>query len=1027
MKISKKYTTEPLRHKGHRVNLFIIFALCLCASVVFLNPLFARTGDNAWHPKRDMDFKWYAKNQWKLPITNYGTFGYGINRPGGEWPRGSGNMYIYGAGIWVGALPTRRETLVTCGYDPSSGSSEFTPGCWENATTPGNYARSFERVYVYPEDWPPIPTDFPESMRDSVATFLRIPLATGDTIRGRFYPIPRKTISTGDAWAVLNDRDITRHVRSDPAIGIEIYQTTYSWSLPWNRDIVFFSLTIKNISGHELKDVYLGMACDADIGDAADDMCGLILRKFVRSRAGTDSVYADNVGYVFDSNFDEGWDVPPGYVGFDFLQSPYAYNDSIDNNHNGIIDEGPDGLDNNDNGLIDEPAELEQLGMTSYKIFTLAAGDPRDNFAQYLAMTGRAWRPPYELIPYDSTDAAPADKRFLQATGPFNLDTNALATVTIAVIAAPSNPVAGIGDLYQLALASSAAQAAYDNNWIMPTPPPSPNVTLIPGEGRITLIWDNSPENAPDVFYPYAAALRNPFYREVDFQGYKVYKSLTGQVGEWQLLDKFDKIDEIKYVDPTTNETLATDKGLSYAYIDSVNIRLGFPYYYAVTAFDVNTMGYVSATTDTSWLSLESGLDPKATIARTVPINYLAPQYKVSQKRGRSWDTLKLKLNPTTLTNYAVQADTYNLKFLAPLPAGEPSARIPQYRFLVQKQNGDTAVRIQSFTLNIRQAADSVSFHPTIFDSVITNLKQNRDSAHKTDTTKAYMPIIDLGFTLRMDSVPWQFFDRVEVKSGTYPRDSIQLPTTLTANFALWAYRGSDFKVAFKEKYPGGPITADVFDITLNQPVPYRRMTRSVQTMPISDRDSADGWCFTGAVTGADTLVPNTTRFLLLCGGQINLNKSNVITNALMPAPGDTWIIYSTLFSASPAYSEFQIVSFPMLVADTSISKLKVKVVPNPYLVRNEWERHPDFRKIKFINLPTECTIRIYNFAGDLIKTLRHAATKTEDPGNVPFEAGGDENWDLLSESGQKPAPGIYLFHVESKTGNQIGKFVIIY
>jgi hypothetical protein len=27
---------------------------------------------------------------------------------------------------------------------------------------------------------------------------------------------------------------------------------------------------------------------------------------------------------------------------------------------------------------------------------------------------------------------------------------------------------------------------------------------------------------------------------------------------------------------------------------------------------------------------------------------------------------------------------------------------------------------------------------------------------------------------------------------------------------------------------------------------------------------------------------------------------------------------------------------------------LDVKVVPNPYLVRNEWERHPDFRKLKF-------------------------------------------------------------------------------
>lgn len=1034
------------RLKDSKIERFLSFSIVAIFLLLATN-LFARTADRPWQPKRIMDFQWYAKNQWKLPITNYGTFGYGINRPGGEWPRGSGNMYIYGAGIWVGALPTQRETLVTCGYDPSSGSSEFTPGCWEFATTPGSYPNDFEKVYIYPESWPPDSSKFPPSMQGWYETPLRIPLPPPnvDTIHGRFYPVPRKTISTGDAWAVYNDRDMSRHVSLDSAIGIEIYQSTYSWSLPWNRDIVFFTLTIKNVSGHELKDMYLGMACDADIGDATDDMCGLILRKYVKSRTGADSVYADNVGYVFDSNFEEGWGVAPGYIGFDFLQSPYAFD--RDHNGNGVID-SIDHIDNNSNGLIDEPGELEQLGMTSYKIFTLTAGDPPNNSAQYLAMTGHAWHPPYELNPYDSTDATPSDKRFLQATGPFNLDTNALTTVTIAVIAAPSNPVAGVGDLYQLAVASSAAQAAYDNNWIMPTPPPSPNVTLIPGEGRITLIWDNLPENAPDPFYPYAAALRNPFYREIDFQGYKVYKSLTGNVGEWQLLDQYDKIDGMVFEDTTVVESLrtnATDKGLSYAYIDSTNIRLGFPYYYAVTSYDVNTMDYVSATTDTSWLSLESGIDPNVAITRTTPINYSAPQYDIIQKRGRGKDTLKLTFSPTTLSNYAVKSDTFNIKFLAPTPTGDP--KIPVYRFIVFPTNErdttiiDTIIGIdttwrtiricdsikQNFTSNIRQSTAPISFHPTTFDWVITNIVQNPDTATKLDTTKIYMPTTDLAFTLKMDSIPFQTFQRVTIlHDTTYPKDSLQIPTEMTDNKALWAYRGSDYRVVWKWKDTNQTaLTAEVYDLSLQQIVPYRRLAKSV--VNTSDGDSADGWSF-GALaqpTGSDTLAINITRYFNLCGGQLNFSRGNVIR--ILPNPGDTWVIYSARLSAAPSYSEFQIISHPMTVAESAISKLKVKVVPNPYLVRNEWERHPDFRKIKFINLPTECTIRIYNFAGDLIKTIKHAATKTEDPGNVPLEAGGDEDWNLLTESNQKPAPGVYLFHVESKTGNQIGKFVIIY
>jgi hypothetical protein len=444
----------------------------LCVLVVLVSILLAVTKENP--PQSEIyDFKWYQKNQWRMPLTNYGTFGYGIGQAGGEWPAGSGNMYIYGAGIWIGALRNQIETLVTCGYNPSSGSSEFTPGCYENA--PGGYNnRPFERVYIHP-DWPPRPDSFPLSMRDSVRTYLRIPLPGGDTLIGYFFPIPRTTISNGDAWTVFNDRDSARHTIPRIPIGIEVYQNAYAWNYLQNRDIVFLSFTVKNKTNSEIHNMYLGMVCDPDIGNANDDMCGLILRKYVRNRPGTDSVFVDNVGFCWDNDFDEGWATPPGYVGFDFLQTPYAFTDGIDNNHNGVIDEGPDGIDGlivgNDtiippNGLIDEPAEIEQLGMTAYKMFTLQAGDPLTNYTQYLALSGyNYWQSPPVYSPYDSIDAAPADKRFLQATGPFDLQPESIVTITIAVIAAPSNPIGGVGDLYQLAYASRTAQTIFDNYW----------------------------------------------------------------------------------------------------------------------------------------------------------------------------------------------------------------------------------------------------------------------------------------------------------------------------------------------------------------------------------------------------------------------------------------------------------------------------------------------------------------------------------------------------------------------------------
>jgi len=282
---------------------------------------FARPAVTSGKPARIYDFQWYQKNQWNLAVTNYGTFGYGIGRSGGEWPAGSGDMYIYGAGIWIGCIKRTAggpDTFVSNGYNPNSGKSEMTPGCYDNAG--GGYSsRTFERVYITP-DFPPNPADFPSSLQDSVLTPLKIPLGN-ETIPTYFHYIPRRAVSTGDAWAVFNDADPANHTagRTPRPIGLEIYQTIYSWNLPWNRDIVFFKLDVRNRSTDTLKDLYLGIVCDADVGNATDDWCGLCLHKYIKNASGTDSAYADNLGYVYSDDAS-----PSGFVGFDFLQSPYV-------------------------------------------------------------------------------------------------------------------------------------------------------------------------------------------------------------------------------------------------------------------------------------------------------------------------------------------------------------------------------------------------------------------------------------------------------------------------------------------------------------------------------------------------------------------------------------------------------------------------------------------------------------------------------------------------------------------------------
>jgi hypothetical protein len=85
-------------------------------------------------------------------------------------------------------------------------------------------------------------------------------------------------------------------------------------------------------------------------------------------------------------------------------------------------------------------------------------------------------------------------------------------------------------------------------------------------------------------------------------------------------------------------------------------------------------------------------------------------------------------------------------------------------------------------------------------------------------------------------------------------------------------------------------------------------------------------------------------------------------------------------------------------------------------------------RVIWFIHLPAKCTIRIFSLTGDLVATIDHddpTRQALEQNDNVPRPI-GQEEWNLLTESGRAIASGVYVFTVESEFGRQVGKFVVI-
>lgn len=949
--------------------------------------------------KRILDTKFLDINRWVCPFYNDGRWAIDItktNYPGAYWPAPKKNFQIFGGGLWVGAISAANETLVSVGYNPNSGANEFFPTMANKAEEgSGNVA---DRIYKYgTADWPPDKTRFPPGP-DSL--------------------VPTENFSLQDMWMVFTDARKDRHVSPGKPLGLEVYLTVYAWNYPSNQDIFFLKYRVKNATGQmaggtptDLRNVYFGFCLDVDVGNAEDDMVGMIHGKVFNE--GKDTVW--NVGLVGDNNNIEPdgssgadrWEGgQPGTVGVKYLESPL----------------GPDG---------------RQLGMTAFKKFTLDI-DPPTDAAQFLTLAGIDYRTGI-YNKYDSVDNAPGDKRIIECSGPFDLKADSVKTVVAAVFCAYHGRP-GVTwenrtdeDLLELVKTAQSAQFIYDRGWLLPGPPESPNVTLIPMDNRVRITWDNHSEVTPAKYYKVASdsspgnAGWDPLYREYDFQGYKVWKSKDGF--SWKLLTQCDLIDGDTYRDTTQPDSIASkpaETGLFYSFVDDSVIN-GFTYYYSVTAYCHNySTGRFDSTgripIETLHIFLEGGKRGIATTPRWNPVNVDSALVNVRRLVGNA-STSGLTCSAKVIVPFRVNAgDTFILKFLDPIYAGDVN---PRFRWTVQRLRSDSLV----------------------VDTMSTVYQLGDPAAAKTFKTEL-PPFGGLATRLRLKmglptGVP--AFDSVRVISGSYPRDTIKIGSA--AATGKWAFRGSDYRITWRRT--GNTVRAVVRDLSV-QPtalttdtlgitdsnyniVPYRPYGRIGSTL--ARPESANGWCFVDNRfwNPSDTLKRDSTANLYLCGYYIQLNKggtSGLPIGSLMDLiqDGDVWEFYGNKNArTSPAHNIFMITGTPERVItqrDTGL-RLRVRVVPNPYIITNDWEFNSFDRKLAFTGLPAECEIRIYTMAGDLVKLIKHRATKS-DIGAQPGELGGTETWNLLNSSDQLIATGVYVFHVKSDVGEAVGKFAIV-
>jgi hypothetical protein len=223
-------------------------------------------------------------NNWIITITNYGRFADISN----YWVAES--IPFRGAGLWFGIISPQSETLVTIGYGPSGGQSEFRPGLKiQDPNSP------LARIYMHPTDWPPDPDTYPMA--------------------------PQVPLTCQESWSCYNDFDSTLHMPSDgKPIGIEVYQTTFADTFSIIKDVLFLKYEIKNCTTYTIHNAIVSIIWDVDCQEPDAYYNGLILHKWFYPDP-EDSFLVEDLGYFYGDTLYYYCDTFA--VGVLFIKTPY--------------------------------------------------------------------------------------------------------------------------------------------------------------------------------------------------------------------------------------------------------------------------------------------------------------------------------------------------------------------------------------------------------------------------------------------------------------------------------------------------------------------------------------------------------------------------------------------------------------------------------------------------------------------------------------------------------------------------------
>jgi hypothetical protein len=687
-----------------------------------------------------------------------------------------------------------------------------------------------------------------------------------------------------------------------------------------------------------------------------------------------------------------------GSDGIGPLDDGYTGPDADGTEGNGKPDQGEPNF-----GILDKD-ESDQLGLTGFLISAVHTYDLNNDERNWQALSSLPTPHGGELIGVNLANHFSSYLFHLLGSTSYGGETGETERFSMALIFGMD-----ASDLFRR---KRTVQQIYNASYRFAKPPEKPIVKAVPGNGRVTLYWDDLAEKTFDAFY-----------QKYNFEGYRVYRSTDANFLESKIvtdaygkatyrrpLAQYDVKDGITGLHPVDVNGalfyLGDDSGLQHSFIDTT-VQNGQTYYYAVVSYD---QGFMTTTVEGATL----GIPPsECTSIIKVDINGNA----------------KTDVNTAIITPRVPAAGYESPGFLLAAVTGPGTGSVTG-----QILDPDSMRNAHAYKVIF---SDSTAFHndPNPIFVVVDVTAADTLIEPTRMATPTVVTQVKHGFSLTIQNDQTVIINR---DSTGWAKGSTNYVTESGFNSKFGqgalALRRIDYPADFELRItqPGAGTLA-LPRSTFSSPNPSNVIVKNLT----ENRDSI-AFVFFDENSDA-TLDPGEALFIAVGDSlgkpattfreakftwSLALTKDTLIAEVSQraPQPGDVYRIKTKKPFRSGEYFGFMSSAARYSAQKASDELSKVSVVPNPYPGAASWEPATTSvgrgeRRIFFTHLPRECTIRIYNIAGRLVQKLEHNSSIAD----------GEEPWNLVSRDGMDIAYGVYVYHVDAPgVGTTVGKFAVL-